>query len=94
MELFLRHILFFLVGVFQDLLITYYYQVVSKERAFPAAVSSMLVTLVNLSVLYGILNELGSEAYSIIFAYALGNAVGTFVVIKRHELRAYFRSQK
>lgn len=91
MDIFVAHILFFSVGLFQDLLITYYYQVVAKERAWPAAISSFLITLVNLFVLYGILTNLDSAAWSIVIAYALGNAVGTYIVIKRHDLRAYFR---
>jgi uncharacterized protein YebE (UPF0316 family) len=88
--MFWDYILFFSAGLFQDLLITYYYQVVAKERAVSAALSSVVVTLVNLFVLYNILSNLTDQTYSIILVYALGNGVGTFIVIKRHELKRVF----
>ncbi len=93
----INYLLFFAVGVFQDLLITYYYQLVAKDRAIPSAFASAAVTLVNLFVLYSILQDIGAQTAPIIFVYALGNGVGTFIVIERHKLReayAGFREKK
>ncbi|MHB8860258.1 MAG: hypothetical protein ACYC48_00795 [Minisyncoccota bacterium] len=86
MDTFLNYLLFFAVGFFQDLLITYYYQLVAKDRALPSAAASAAVTLVNLLVLYTILQNIGTQTYSIILVYAFGNGVGTFVVVKRQKL--------
>ncbi|MES2953753.1 MAG: hypothetical protein V4674_04325 [Patescibacteria group bacterium] len=84
-------VLFFAVGVFQDLLVTYYYQVITTDRAKTAAFMAGLLTVVNLLVLYAILARLEDEAVSSILAYALGNSVGTYLVVKRHVFKAYFK---
>ncbi len=84
-------LLFFGVGVFQDILVTYYYQVITTNRAKTAAFMAGLLTLVNLLVLYAILARLEDEAIGSILSYALGNAVGTYLVIKRHLFRDYFK---
>jgi hypothetical protein len=90
-----RHLIFFLVGVFQDLFITYYYQSISKEHAWKAGFLSTLVTIINLVILYQILNGIGNEIMSIVLAYAIGNGVGTVIIIKKHLikniLKKYFK---
>ena len=84
MNILLVHLLFFAVGFLQDLLITYYYQAVAKDWPYRAASLSFLVTIVNLLVLYKIVSGLGDQVFSVVLAYALGNAAGTFIVVKRH----------
>lgn len=90
MELVTNYLLFFFVGLFQDILITYYYQVIAKERAVRAAAASFVVTVVNIWVLYELVSGVESQAGSVILVYACGNAVGTFIVIKRHEFRKVY----
>lgn len=85
--LILKHLIFFLVGVFQDLFITYYYQAISKEYALRAGIFSTLVTIINLVILYEILNNIENEILSIVLAYAIGNGVGTMIIIKKHKIK-------
>jgi hypothetical protein len=84
MNIVIQHILFFAVGFFQDILITFYYQAIAKQFPMRAAVLSVSVTLVNLIILYEILAGLETQVFSIILAYALGNGTGTYVVVKRN----------
>jgi len=83
MNIFLAHILYFAVGVVQDLLITSYYQAIAKQFPAKSAVLSFVVTLVNLSVLYGIINGIQDQVATIILVYALGCGVGTYIIVKR-----------
>lgn len=89
-EIITRHLLFFFVGIFQDILITYYYQMIAKEYAWRSAIFATLVTLINLLVLYEILAGIEEQILSVILAYAIGNGVGTMIVIKKHEIRKIF----
>lgn len=82
----LKHLFFFLVGIFQDIFITYYLQMVAKERAWRAAIFSTLVTLINLLVLYKILTGIEEQILTIILAYTIGNGVGTVMVIKKRQI--------
>ncbi|MBI4779586.1 hypothetical protein HY797_04005 [Candidatus Falkowbacteria bacterium] len=86
----LKHLIFFLVGIFQDIVITYYLQTIAKEYAWRAAIFSTLVTLINLLVLYKILTGIEEQIFSIIIAYAIGNGVGTVIVIKKHQIKRFF----
>ena len=88
-DILLRHILFFGIGMFQDIFLTFYYQAISKEHAGRAGIISTAVTLINLAVLYNILAGIESQVWSIILVYAIGNGVGTAVVIKRHLVKRY-----
>ena len=85
----LTHLLFFGVGFFQDILITYYYQSIAAEKAAISSFLSFALTLVNLTILYTILSGIETQVVTVVLAYALGNGAGTFVVIKRHALRAW-----
>lgn len=80
----LTYLTFFLIGILQDILATYYYQMIAKEYPWRAGVFSMVVTLVNLLILYEILTGIEEQALSVILVYAFGNGVGTFMVIKKH----------
>lgn len=86
----LSHLIFFLVGIFQDIFITYYLQMVAKEIPWRAAIFSTLVTLINLLVLYKILTGIEEQVITIILAYAIGNGVGTVMVIKKREIKKFF----
>jgi len=81
------HALFFFVGIGQDLLITYYYQMIVKEYPWRSAMFSTVVTLVNILVLYQILSGLEEQILSVIFVYALGNGVGTYFIINKHVVK-------
>jgi uncharacterized protein YebE (UPF0316 family) len=85
MNFVIQHMIFFAVGFLQDLLITFYYQSIAKEYSGKAAVLSVVVTLVNLLVLYEILTGLESQVISVIMAYAVGNGVGTYYVVNRQK---------
>lgn len=84
-----QHLLFFAVGIVQDIIITYYYQMIAKEHPVRAAITSAVATLVNLIILYKILTGLEDQVFSIILAYAVGNGVGTILVMKKGHLKKY-----
>lgn len=77
-----QYLLFFGVGFFQDLLITLYYQAISRDHAIRSGFLSFLVTVVGILVLYEILGNLEGQKVGIILAYALGNGIGTYVVVR------------
>lgn len=81
MSILLEHLLFFTVGVVQDILITLYYKSIADKTPIPSAVFSGIITIVNLTVFYGILAALDQTVISKIIVYALGNAVGTYLVV-------------
>ena len=56
MELLTEHFLFFIVGALQDVLVTLYYQAINQKRPPSSAVLSGIITIVNLTVFYGILS--------------------------------------
>jgi hypothetical protein len=85
MNFIVQHALFFAVGFVQDLLITFYYQAVARDNSEKSAVLSVIVTLVNVIVLYEILTGIESRVISVIVAYALGNGVGTYYVVNRQK---------
>ena len=89
-DIILKHLIFFLVGIFQDLFITYYYQTIAKEYAWKAAVLSTTVTLVNLMILYEILVGIENQVLSVILVYAIGNGVGTMIIMKKHQIKKFF----
>lgn len=84
-----QHLLFFTVGIVQDIIITYYYQMIAKEYPLRAAVTSAVATLVNLMILYKILTGIEDQVISIVLAYAVGNGVGTILVMKKGNLKKY-----
>ena len=89
-DIILKHLAFFLIGIFQDVFITYYYQTIAKERAWRAAFFSTAVTLINIVILYKILTGIEDQVISVILAYAVGNGVGTLIVMKKHRLKRLF----
>lgn len=85
--LILRHLIFFLVGIIQDIFITYYYVAIAKEYPWRASITSATVTIINLVVLYQILTGIEDQIISIILVYAVGNGVGTMIVMKKQRLK-------
>ena len=76
-------IIYFLVGLIQDFLIAFYYRLVTKGAGFPAGFLSFLITIINLAVIYTILEKFNLEtSFLAIFAYAIGNGVGTYIGVK------------
>jgi uncharacterized protein YebE (UPF0316 family) len=92
-DIVLKHLIFFLIGIFQDIFITYYYQMISKEHAWRAGLFSTLVTLINILILYEILTGIEEQVFSVILAYAIGNGVGTLIVMKKHLIKNYFNKK-
>jgi uncharacterized membrane protein YfcA len=75
--------IYFGAGVLQDIVITFYYRFVADKKAGPSAALSFVVTLINLTILYGILSNLTPESgIWLIITYALGNAVGAYLAVK------------
>ncbi len=79
----IEHLIFFIVGVLQDVIVTLYYQSINDKKPMSAAWLSGIITVVNLTVFYGILSALDDTVYSRIGAYAVGNAVGTYIIVRR-----------
>lgn len=76
-------IIYFLAGVLQDFLFTVNLRYVSKNKVFLAVLTSFLVVIVNLVVLYSILTQFDSKrTFTAIIIYALGVATGTFLAMK------------
>ena len=76
-------IIFFLVGILQDLLATLNVRFIALHKIWPAVVSSFLTVVVAMLVLYNILSDLDAQrSIPAILAYAFGIAVGTFFAMK------------
>ncbi len=76
-------IIYFFAGVLQDFLFTLNLRYVAKSKVFFAVLTSFLVTVVSLLVLYNILTNLDSQRSIVaIIVYALGIAFGTFLAMK------------
>ena len=75
--------IYFGAGVLQDIVITFYYRFVADRKAGLSAGLSFVVTLINLTILYGILTNLTPESgIWLIVTYALGNALGAYLAVK------------
>ena len=76
-------ILYFLAGILQDFLLTLNWRFIAKEKAIPAALFSVIVTIVSMLVLYNIITQLDKERGIIaIVIYALGIGTGTILGMK------------
>ncbi len=79
----LQFFAYFLAGVFQDFLVTINQRYVIKNRIISAMVTSFIITIVSLVVLYNILSSLDPQkSIPAIIVYALGIAVGTLLAMK------------
>jgi hypothetical protein len=76
-------IIYFFAGVLQDFLATLNVRYIAKNKILASMLSSFLMTVVGLLVLYNILTSLDSERSIIaIIIYALGITGGTFLAMK------------
>ena len=76
-------IIYFLAGVLQDFLLTLNYRFIAKDKAFLAVLTSFLVTVVSMLVLYNILTRLDAQRSIVaIIVYAVGIATGTLLAMK------------
>jgi hypothetical protein len=76
-------VVYFLIGVLQDFLFTINLRYVAKNKVILAVLTSFLVTVVNLLVLYNILNQMdSSRTFITIIIYALGITTGTFLAMR------------
>ena len=72
-------LLYFGLGVVSDIFVTAYYISVGQQWAIPASFLSILTALLNFWVIDKVL--INSPSWDLAVAYALGNAVGCFVII-------------
>jgi uncharacterized protein YebE (UPF0316 family) len=79
----MQFLVYFLAGVLQDFLGTLNMRYIAKNKIFWSVITSFLVTVVSLIVLYNILTSLDAQRSIIaIIVYALGIASGTFFAMK------------
>ena len=79
MDFYLSLLIYFLVGIISDFVVTLNWRYVAKDKTFPAVASSFIATLIGWLVFYNILTGLDSEKSILaIIIYSLGVAAGTF----------------
>ncbi|MGQ9694528.1 MAG: hypothetical protein ACUVWV_07275 [Thermodesulfobacteriota bacterium] len=76
-------ILIFLAGILVDLLATRYTSAVAEKKLWSATIFSGLITLTNFVLLTLLLKESATEGMFNIMAFAGGNAVGTYIGLKK-----------
>ncbi len=77
------YVIYFGTGVLQDIAIALYYRFVADKKAGLSATLSSITTLINLTILYGILTNLTPDSgVWLIITYALGNGVGAYLAVK------------
>ena len=78
-------IIYFVVGIIQDFLLTLNWRYVAKEKVFPAVFFSFMTTVMSMIVLYNILTQIDAQRSLIaILVYASGIGTGTFLGMKLH----------
>lgn len=76
-------IIYFFAGILQDFLLTLNYRFIAKDKTAFAVLTSFLVTVVSMLVLYNILTKLDAQRSIIaIIVYAVGIATGTLLAMK------------
>ncbi len=76
-------LIYFFAGVLQDFVFTLNIRFVNKERVLFAVLTSFLITVISLLVLYNILTNLDSQRSLLaIIIYAAGIATGTYLAMK------------
>ncbi len=76
-------IFYFLAGILQDFILTLNWRFLAKDRIWPASLTSFIVTIVSMLVLYNILTKLDAQrSFIAIVVYALGIGTGTFLGMK------------
>lgn len=81
-DLVLKLVIYFLVGVVQDFLFTMNSKYISEKKVWPAVSFSFLTILMSTIVLYRILTDINSETSIIaIVVYSFGIATGTYIAM-------------
>ena len=79
----LQLLAYFFAGVFQDFLVTLNQRYVIKNHVVSAMVTSFMITIVSMVVLYNVLSSLDpQQSIPAIIVYALGIAIGTLLAMK------------
>jgi uncharacterized protein YebE (UPF0316 family) len=83
MNWYINLIIYFLVGIVQDFLLTLNWRYVAKDKPLPAVLFSFLTTVVSWLVFYNILTGLDSQKSVLaIIIYSIGVGSGTFLAMK------------
>lgn len=72
-------LLFLLIGIVQDYLITLHYRCISESRPIAASVLSFVILLVSVMVIEKIIQR---QEISLVISYAFGSAIGTYIAMK------------
>ena len=78
MNIILEYAIYFMLGIVGDILVTLYYLFVGRLQGVPASFLTILITLLNFFVIERVVV---STNWFLMGIYALGSAVGCFVII-------------
>jgi hypothetical protein len=79
----LTYLIYFGAGILQDIVVVLYSQLIYEKKAMQTAVSSFVLTVINLTILYGIISSLDpTNGVGLILVYGLGNAIGAYLAVK------------
>jgi hypothetical protein len=73
-------LLFFVIGLAEDFIVSLYYRAISKKQAFRSAVISFVHTLVAIFVVASIIK---GDSLLLLVCYAMGGFVGTYLGVKQ-----------
>lgn len=76
-------LIYFFVGIVQDFILTLNFRFIAKDKILSAVISSFVITVISMLVLYDILTRLDTQKSLVaIIVYALGIAAGTYLGMK------------
>lgn len=79
----MTYIIYFLVGVIQDIILTLNWRYISEDRALASAISAFLSALISLIVLYNIIFTIADgKNFLAVLVYAAGIGTGTYIAIR------------
>lgn len=91
----MEYIIYFLVGVIQDIILTLNWRYISENRATASAISAFMSAFISLIVLYNIITTLtNGRNFLAIIVYASGIGVGTYIAIRSEKLVNKFTTRK
>ncbi len=79
----LQIILLFIAGVIIELLSARYTRNIAERKVWSPALLSSLITIANFVLLTFIIKESARAGFLSILTYAGGNAIGTYIALKR-----------
>ena len=80
----IQFLIYLTLGIVNDMLVTGYYLFVSKQRALAASLTTIILTLLSFFVIEKIIVNTN---WPLACAYALGTAVGCFLIITLMKFR-------